>query len=96
MATINDTTMEVSKLELRELKTIQEMNYHFRLDEYWCYSEPTTLLDSFGSFRDFETVGREKQLIEVWEQIVKCNPVRKDRNEVLHFHGSPGLGKTHL
>ena len=96
MATINDIITGFSKLELRELKTVDEMNHHFSLDEYWCYSEPTTLSDSFGSFREFDRVGRESQLIEVWKRITKSNPTRKDRNEVLYFHGSPGLGKTHL
>ena len=38
--------------ELTYVKTVDEINAHFSITEFWSYLEPTTLIDSFGTELD--------------------------------------------
>ena len=92
----DEITLKLSNVELTDVKTLDEMKSHFSSNNYWSYCKPTTLSDSFGPYKEFVRVGREKQLQELWRQILRSNREKTSKNEVLFFHGSPGLGKTYL
>lgn len=42
--------------ELTYVKTVDEINAHFSITEFWSYLEPTTLIDSFGTYIKFDRV----------------------------------------
>ena len=64
---------------------------YFKDEKRWSYSEPRTVFDV-----EFNRVGRDTQLSEIWNDILTCNRGSPTKPLVLYFHGSPGLGKTYL
>jgi hypothetical protein len=92
VSSVDELITGISNLEVSPILTISK----FFSEETWSYKGETTLLASFGKFRDLTRVGREKQLNDIWKQILQSNSVESGKSEVLYFHGSPGLGKTYL
>ena len=81
---------------MRTLDTEEEMVSYFKDEKSWSYSKPPTVFDASGKFSEFDIVGRDTQLSEIWNDILYCNHGSPTRPVVLYFHGSPGLGKTYL
>ena len=92
ISAVDELITGISNIEVSAKATMSK----FFSEETWSFEGETTLLASFGKFRDLTRVGREKQLNDIWKQILHSNSVESGKSEVLYFHGSPGLGKTYL
>ena len=81
---------------MKDLDTEEKMVSYLKDEKRWSYSEPPTVSDAFGKFKEFDGHGRDTQLSKIWKAILTCNTDSPTKPVVLYFHGSPGPGQNLL